>query len=512
VEQYVKYLRKSRFDRDYADLSTEETLKRHDAILSRLAAERGYRVVKTYCEVVSGESIAARPEVQKLLEEVAAGTYAGVLVVDLERLARGSGADQAYISQVFQFSGTKIITPLKVYDPNNEFDEEYFEFGLFMSRREYKTINRRLVRGRDSSAAEGKYLGSVPPYGYRRAKLRGEKGYTLAPEPAEAAVLQRIFALYCRGEGTKAIANRLNDEKVPTRHGRPWTYGTVANLLSNPVYTGKIRRGWSKQVRSLVDGKVKKSVRRQKDPARYAVYSGLHPALIDENLFERAQELRRKKAPAPKVKERLALQNPFVGLIYCAVCGGRIERTTASRKRGGGARLRCVNSRSCHNASADLQAVEQAVLEALRSWLEGYRVRVDAAGFSGEIAEGKAAAARLAAEQAQLEQQLDAAFGLVERGVYTLDVFQARREKLEAAIRDGKTRIAEINARTERLQSTDAARENLVPRTEALLASYAEMTAAEKNGLLRAVLYRIEYKKTGRGPAQIDLFPQLPKY
>ena len=180
MEQYAKYLRKSRFDRDYAEMSVEETLKRHEAILDRLAGERGYRVTKTYYEVVSGESIAARPEIQKLLEEVNAGLYAGVLVVDLERLARGNSADQAYISQVFQFSGTKIITPAKVYDPSDEFDEEYFEFGLFMSRREYKTITRRLIRGRDSSASEGKYISSIAPYGYRRLKLPGEKGYTLA--------------------------------------------------------------------------------------------------------------------------------------------------------------------------------------------------------------------------------------------------------------------------------------------------------------------------------------------
>ena len=46
------------------------------------------------------------------------------------------------------------MTPAKIYDPNNEFDEEYFEFGLFMSRREYKTIKKRLQRGRVSSAKE----------------------------------------------------------------------------------------------------------------------------------------------------------------------------------------------------------------------------------------------------------------------------------------------------------------------------------------------------------------------
>ena len=52
MEQYVKYLRKSRFDRDYAELSIEETLKRHEAILDKLAAQRGYYIAKTYYEVV----------------------------------------------------------------------------------------------------------------------------------------------------------------------------------------------------------------------------------------------------------------------------------------------------------------------------------------------------------------------------------------------------------------------------------------------------------------------------
>lgn len=215
MERYTMYLRKSRFDRDYAELSIEETLKRHKAILDKVAGDRGYYIAQVYYEVVSGESIAARPEIQKLLEKVAAGFYAGVLVVDLERLARGNSADQAYISQVFQFSGTKIVTPAKTYDPGNEFDEEYFEFGLFMSRREYKTINRRLVRGRDSSASEGKYIGSIAPYGYRRVKLENEKGFTLQPEPGEAETVQKIFRMFSPGAGYKA------DLQLPERPAYP---------------------------------------------------------------------------------------------------------------------------------------------------------------------------------------------------------------------------------------------------------------------------------------------------
>ena len=508
MEQYAKYLRKSRFDRDYAEMSVEETLRRHEAILDRLAGERGYRVTKTYYEVVSGESIAARPEIQKLLEEVNAGLYAGVLVVDLERLARGNSADQAYISQVFQFSGTKIITPAKVYDPSDEFDEEYFEFGLFMSRREYKTITRRLIRGRDSSASEGKYISSIAPYGYRRVKLLGEKGYTLEPHPQEAEAVKKMFELFLRRAGTKQIANALNDLSVPTRHGGLWSYTTVGQILANPVYMGKIRRGWSRQVKSVEDGVVKKRVRRTED---YQLYDGLHPPLVSEADFLRAQELRRERQPAARVKKAFHLQNAFAGLIFCARCGSRVGRTTLSAAQHSRARLRCVNGRNCHNASADYQAVEQEVVTALRGWLSGYRIHIDATGYEEELSECRTRLLRLAREAEKLSLQLDNAHDLVEQGVYTPAVFQERSAKLVSALEELARKRAELEALENRLQAAQNGGANLIPKTEALLESYDRMTNRERNTLLKAILRRIEYEKGPDGKIVIDLYPRLPK-
>ena len=124
-----------------------DTLARHRNTLLELAAARQLSVSKIYEEVVSGDTIAARPQMQQLLSDVEAGRWEGVLVMEVERLARGDTIDQGLVAQAFKFSDTRIITPVKSYDPNNEFDEEYFEFGLFMSRREYKVINRRLQQG-----------------------------------------------------------------------------------------------------------------------------------------------------------------------------------------------------------------------------------------------------------------------------------------------------------------------------------------------------------------------------
>lgn len=178
---YCIYLRKSRADMEAEAHGEGETLARHEKLLLDVARRGKYDVTQIYREVVSGETIAARPVVQRLLQEVEQGLWEGVLVVGVERLARGDTIDQGIMAQTFKYSGTQIITPLKVYDPNNEFDEEYFEFGLFMSRREYKTINRRLQRGRLSSAKEGKWVSGIAPYGYEKIRVPNDKGWTLRP-------------------------------------------------------------------------------------------------------------------------------------------------------------------------------------------------------------------------------------------------------------------------------------------------------------------------------------------
>ena len=204
-----------------------ETLARHERILLDLAKKRGYNVGAIYKEIVSGETISARPVMQQVLHEVEAGMW---MVSWLSRLSvwQGRYYRSGCCGQSFRYSKTLIITPLKTYDPNNEYDEEYFEFGLFMSRREYKTIRRRLTAGRESSAKEGKYCGSKPPYGYSRIKLVGEKGWTLQPVPDQAEIVKLIFNLYVHGVageriGMAKICRKLNDSGIKTMDGGLWT-------------------------------------------------------------------------------------------------------------------------------------------------------------------------------------------------------------------------------------------------------------------------------------------------
>ena len=87
TKSYAMYLRKSRKDDYNEDIS--EVLARHKTTLTALAKNMHLHVTKIYQEVVSGENISNRPEVQNLLRDVEKGLYAGVLVMEVERLARG---------------------------------------------------------------------------------------------------------------------------------------------------------------------------------------------------------------------------------------------------------------------------------------------------------------------------------------------------------------------------------------------------------------------------------------
>ena len=97
--QYLIYLRKSRADQE-AELRGEgETLARHEKALLELARRQHLPIADIYREVVSGETIASRPMMQQLLSEVEQGVWDGVLVMEVERLARGDTIDQGIVVQ-----------------------------------------------------------------------------------------------------------------------------------------------------------------------------------------------------------------------------------------------------------------------------------------------------------------------------------------------------------------------------------------------------------------------------
>lgn len=499
---YCIYLRKSR-----ADLAQEteiETLSRHEKILTDLAQSQHLKIEKIYREVVTGESIAARPQMQELLAEVELGKYDGVLVIDLERLGRGNSIDQGIISETFRYSNTKIVTPAKTYDLSNEFDDEYTEYGLFMSRREYKTINRRLQRGRLLSINEGKFIGSVPPYGYDRLKLK--KGYSLTPND-EADTVKLIFDLYVNKRlGPSLIANHLNDLKIKPRKDDVWTPATIRTILDNEVYIGKIRYDYRKTVKKMQNNQLTKSRPRNTD---YILTNGLHKPLIDDDTFAKAQEISKQNS-APKTKKEVELKNPLANIIRCGKCGRALIRRPYPNREPS---LICT-CKQCTNVGSDLSLVESKVIQRLELWLASYQVKIGSmkkSSYNDDNLRRKSIQA-LESELNKINSQINSLCDLLEQKVYTIEMFQERSKLLT----DKKNQITQDISVLKSTITTGQRQKENIQRYSRIIELYRQTNSIEvKNSLLREVLAKVEYvkEKSGRwndpNDFKLILYPKL---
>jgi DNA invertase Pin-like site-specific DNA recombinase len=526
ADKYCMYLRKSRKDDDIKSESIEETLARHEKALWELAERNGLTVECVHREVVSGETIEARPVMQQLLKEVEQGMWRGVLVMEVERLARGDTSDQGRVAKAFKYSETLIITPNKIYDPTNEFDEEYFEFGLFMSRRELKTITRRLQEGRKRSVLEGKYVGNTPPYGYERVKIQGQKGYTLKEVPDEANAVRQIYKWYTEGEtqpdgtnkrlGVSLIVRRLNELKITPRKGDVWTTSSVRDILINPTYIGKVRWNWRRANKKLVDGKVTVERPRSDD---YIIADGLHKGIISEDTFNQAQELMKKNPPRP-VGERNTVKNPLAGLIKCGVCGRRMVRRPYSN--GYPDTLMCPVT-SCDNVSSHLHLVEERVIEGLKDWLAGYKLQWNisdkpkAAKSALDLA--RKSLIKLKKEIETIHTQQSKLDDLLEQGVYDIEKYKQRSQVLAERIKQAELDYQELQSKIAEEEQREEARKVIIPKVEKLIETYHALpTPQAKNDLLKEVLEKVVYTKkqggrwhTSPDDFELVLYPRLPR-
>lgn len=508
---YCLYLRKSRLDIEAEARGEGETLERHKTMLMNYAKQHQLPISHIYQEVVSGESIDARPEMQKLLEDVEAGMWEGVLVVEVERLARGDTIDQGIVSRAFKIHNTKIITPIKTYDPSNEFDEEYFEFGLFMSRREYKVITRRIQRGRIQSAKEGRFLSSVPPYGYNKVKIQNDKGYTLEPNPDEAPVVKMIFDMYINGAGMSIIANKLDKMGITPRYRSTWSKSTINDILKNPVYIGKIRWSYKEEKKDHKTGQTHRTTRDE-----YIMVDGLHPAIINKRIFEEAQSIR-KSNTTKRTKQTLSLQNPLSGVVRCKKCGALMTRL-GPNLHSKYSTLKCSN-RYCDNVSAPISSVEFMIIEHLKSWIERSEILIEKEYREQQKTKiNQNTVGKLKNELKTVENQIQKAFDLLEQGTYTVDIFTERNIILSKRKKDIEEKISELEESTKKTINIKEIRERIIPKIKALIETYFDVEDVEtRNTILKTVLnsatYHKEIKNT-RGKSEninfdIEIFPKM---
>ena len=503
LDRYAIYLRKSREDEKAEARGEGETLARHKKILTDYAARRGLFIEKIYEEVVSGETIKDRPLIQQLISECYAGKYKGIIVVEVSRLSRGNQGDAQTILDCLKYgnnnSGVLILTPTKTYDvAHNPDDEEYMEFELFMSRREYKMITKRMQRGREQAIIEGNYL-SQRPYGYNIVETPYAR--TLAAHPVEAPIVQKMFEWRVnKGMTPGEIAKKLNNQGVPTFHtALEWNRGVVRQILDNPVYCGKVKWKKTMQVKAMEEGKLVSRTKKMVGTEHYMEYEGKHDGIISEEMFRSAQKMLRKD----NTKQNFALRNPLAGLLVCAKC----KRSLVYYNYGNGTRSRPrlshPTSQKCKVKSAVCTEVVDAVIFGLKQYLENFKVEYDNKP-DADADEIKDQIAALEAEKKKVKKKLDKAFDDYEDGVYSANEFVERKAKHNARLEEIEKEISELETTIPEKMEIE---EKIVYLHDAIeMLKDESISAADKNEYLKQFIQRIEFSREKNNEFILDIY------
>lgn len=274
-----------------------------------------------------------RPAVQKLLELVQKDKIDCIIVKDLSRFGRNSIETGYFIERVFPLYHTRFISVSDDFDTNNfKGDTGGIDvaFKYLISECYSRDMSVKTKTAKYAKMRRGEYQSKICPYGYKKST----DGRMEIDEDA-AAVVRQIFGWYADGVSAAEIFRRLYSQSIPTpgeykaskgekmhdtsrTHGI-WHSSTILRIIDDERYIGTYVIG-KRVVKEIGGTRV-----RLKDESEWIKIPDHHPAIISQELFERAKAAGyRFSLPNKKTREY-----PLRGKVYCGCCDHAMSRTAA---------------------------------------------------------------------------------------------------------------------------------------------------------------------------------------
>lgn len=500
-EEIILYLRKSRADDPL--LTTEEVLAKHETLLDEWAEKNLPTPIppeNRFKEVVSGESIADRPEFQKVLKLIESPQYKAVLVVEISRLGRPDTEEIGRLTKIFRYTGCLVITPMMTFDITNEYERDMFERELKRGNEYLEYTKKLLSRGRELSVKSGNYICSKSVFGYDKITIiEGKKKCpTLAINEEQANIVRMIFDWYVRENiGTQTIANRLNELGIAPPRGKVWSADSIRTILENPIYIGKVRWNTRKAVHVVRDGEIRKT-RPINEKDDFILVDGRHEAIITEEIFTAAQEKRGRMHRACSNKE---LRNPLASLLYCE-CGRAMSyrHSTRGDLKYREPKLVCNGQNHCGNGSCSVSEMVDIIADVLKKRIHEFEIEAQR-GDDGDFKMQEKLVHNL---EKKLQDINAKELSMWETQVATKPenrmpphIFQALTAKLEKEREEVEIALEKARAKVKTPVNYE---KMLVTYQKALDALLDEkVSVAEKNLLLKRCIKRVEYR---RAPSQ----------
>ncbi|RDI40904.1 recombinase family protein [Falsibacillus pallidus] len=378
----------------------------------------------------SAKSTKSRYELQRMMKDVKHGLLSTIITYKVSRLSRNLSDSLKLVDEIHKAK----VRFISIKEGEYGTPHGNLQFNILASVAQYQRedLAENVQFGMSRRAREGKFNGG-------RVLGYDSKDKKLVVNTEEAEIVNIIFDKFVNdGWGTKKIAHYLNTIGKHTKNGKSFSVNTVSIILDNPIYKGYTRYNqvinWESQ-------------RRKGTNPDYILAKGLHEAIIDEAIWNKAKELRERKSTG--TPRQYSGSFPLTSLAKCPKCGSYMTSLYGA-KRKDGTRKRYYVCGEYHNKGRAVcnpnticaDWLENAVFERLREALMSDKIIKEITDrINLQIREHPASASK-SNEVIVLKKQLDDYESrkrqiqeLIETGVYTIDEAKERmfhfRSKIE---------------------------------------------------------------------------------
>ncbi|OYW73402.1 MAG: hypothetical protein B7Z37_21660 [Verrucomicrobia bacterium 12-59-8] len=468
-------------------VSTEEQAEGDSPEHHRVRAEmyaksRGWKVMEIYdLAGVSGKSVAAHSEAQRMMADVKRGHIQGLIFSKLARLTRNA-KELMEFSDFFQVHQADLVSLGESIDTSSPSGRLFFHLLGCMNQWEREEITDRIKSSVIVRAKMGKPLSGKAPYGYMW------KDKKLAVHPEESPVRRLIYELFDEHKRIKTVARLLNNRGYRTRNNKNWSDTAVRFQLRDPTPKGIHRRNYTTNQGG------KKLVQK---PESEHIFNEVE-AIVTGELWERcnahldARYMKRERRPA-KMPAHI-----FSGFVSCH-CGAKMYVPMRTPKY---TCQKCRNSIGC-------QDLEEIFMEEVKGYLvkpENVQAYLSKAGDA--LTEKQTLLDKRRKETDKLAQDTERMLRLYLDGNIGAEDFKKFNQPLSDQRGQMDEELVRLQSEIDVLKIDNLSSEQMVTEALDLHARWPEMSLEEKRRVAELMVRTIV---VGDGEIEFNLV-QLPSY
>lgn len=256
-----------------------------------------------------------RPALKQLLEDIKVKAIDCVIVYKVDRLSR-SLLDFTQLLEFFDKNNIAFVSVTQNFNTNTSMGRLTLNILLSFAQFEREMISERTRDKMAAAKKKGRFIGGRPAFGYNIDRVN----HKLLTNPAEAKIVQEIFALYLEKKSLVEVGKILNGKGYRSKEytsakglkfgGIPFKNTTVMQIIKNILYTGKVR-------------------------FQNELYDGQHEGFISLDDYQKAQAILAENKQGPQRRERAKGKGILSQILRCKNCNCAMIYMYTFKKRLG---------------------------------------------------------------------------------------------------------------------------------------------------------------------------------